>query len=194
MLAVLPFAVPLYRRKRAQGAHENAKMVRSKSILESDIIEYIQGISILKATNQVGKNAKNLRRGIIQVRDRQRSSVWGTTFYLVMADMLILLSLILITILGSIWVGQGTMSIAAISALLIIVSRLIELLSMFMAISGVLDVMDSGFARIKTILNTAPLKVVEAKQKISSNEIEFQNVDFTYLDQDEKTLNKMTFE
>jgi ATP-binding cassette subfamily B protein len=123
LMIILPLAIPLYRRKRKSGFHERTEMAKANSALESDIIEYIQGLPVLRATNQTGKNAKRLHEGIINVRDLQRSSNWSTIINLVMADMLILFALIMIAVLGSIWVGNGTMSIAAIAALLVIVSR-----------------------------------------------------------------------
>ena len=192
LMIIMPLAIPLYRRKRKSGFHERTEMTRANSALESDIIEYIQGIPVLRAMNQTGKNAKRLHEGIISVRDLQRSSNWGTITNLVMADMLILFALILIAVLGSIWVGNGTMSIATIAALLVIVSRLMEPLSLFLAVTSAMDIMNASFARVKTIMNTQPLKVGNPQSKAQSFEIVFNNVEFTYHDQEEKALKECT--
>ena len=192
MMLLLPLAVPLYRRKRRSGIREKTEMTRADSALESDIIEYIQGLHVLRATNQTGKNAKRLREGIVNVRDLQRASVWGMTFNLVVVDMLILAAMIVIAILGSIWVGNGTMSIAAVAALLVIVSRLMEPLSLFLAVTTVLDIMNAGFARVKAVLKTPPLDVTEPALETKSFEIEFDDVGFTYLNQDAPAMKSMT--
>lgn len=192
LMVIMPLVMPLYRRKRKSSAQEKTEMTLANSALESDIIEYIQGLPVLRTTNQTGKNAKRLYNGIINVRDLQRSSIWGTIVDMVMADMLILFALILIAILGSIWVGNGTMSIAAIAALLVIVSRLMEPLSLFLAITSALDIMNAGFARVKAVMKTPPLEVVSPQSKAQSFEIVFNNVAFTYHGQAEKALNKCT--
>jgi len=193
LLLIMPLAIPLYRKKRKSGAHEKTEMTKANSVLESDIIEYIQGLPVLRATNQTGKNAKHLHEGIIHVRDLQRASMWGTIVNLVMGDMLILFALIMIAMWGSIWVGNGTMNIAVIAALLVIVSRLMEPLSLFLATTSVLDIMNAGFARVKEILKIQPLEVISPQGKANNFEILFSNVDFTYHGQEEKTLKKCTF-
>jgi ATP-binding cassette subfamily B protein IrtB len=192
LMIIMPLAIPLYRRKRKSGFHERTEMTRANSALESDIIEYIQGLPVLRATNQTGKNAKHLYNGIINVRDLQRSSNWGTITNLVMADMLILFALIMIAVMGSIWVGNGTMNIATIAALLVIVSRLMEPLSLFLAVTSAMDIMNAGFARVKTIMNTQPLEVVSPQRKAQSFEIVFNNVEFTYQGQKKKALKECT--
>jgi ATP-binding cassette subfamily B protein len=85
------------------------------------------------------------------------------------------------------------MSIAALSAMLVIVSRLMEPLSLFLAITNVLDIMNAGFARVKNIMKTPPLKVASPQGKAQSFEVVFNNVDFTYHGQEEKALTKCTF-
>ena len=192
LMIIMPLSIPLYRRKRKSGIHEKTEIAHANSALESDIIEYIQGLPVLRTTNQTGKNANRLYSGIINVRDLQRSSIWGNIINMVMADMLILFALVVIAISGSIWVGNGTMSIAAIAALLVIVSRLMEPLSLFLAITSALDIMNAGFARVKTVMKTPPLEVVNPQSKAQSFEIVFNNVEFTYHGQTEKALNKCT--
>ena len=193
MLAIMLLAIPLYRQKRSSGIHDKTELARANSALESDIIEYIQGLPVLRATNRTGKNAKRLHEGILTVRNLQRSSLWGMTFNLIMADMLIVFALITIAILGSIWVGNETMSIPAVAALLVIVSRLMEPLSLFLAITSVLDIMNAGFARVKSILTTSPLEVMPPRRNPDSFEIDFNEVAFGYSAQEEKTLKKCSF-
>ncbi|WP_321419056.1 ABC transporter transmembrane domain-containing protein [uncultured Desulfobacter sp.] len=192
LMIIMPLAIPLYRRKRKSGIREKTKKVQANSALESDIIEYIQGLAVLRTTNQTGKKAQRLYKGIINVRDLQRSSIWGTMVNMVMADMLILFALIVIAILGCFWVGNGTMGIAAIASLLVIISRLMEPLSLFLAVTSVVDTMSAGFTRVKTILEKSPLKVVSPQSKAKGFEIVFNNVEFTYHGQREKALKKCT--
>jgi ATP-binding cassette, subfamily B, bacterial IrtB/YbtQ len=193
MLIILPLAIPLYRRKRSSGNRERKDLARANSELESDIVEYIQGLPVLRATNQTGRNARRLHEGVIKVRDLQRGAVWKTTLNLVMSDMLIVFALIMIAVLGSIWVGNGTMNVAVVAALLVIVSRLMEPMSLFLAVTQALDLMNAGFSRVKAILETLPLEVVSPESTAESFEIFFNGVDFAYHGQDEKALKRCSF-
>ena len=192
LMIIMPLGIPLYRRKRKSTIHEKTTLTHAGSALESDIIEYIQGLAVLRTTNQTGKNAKRLHACILHARDVQRDFIWGTIANLVMGNMLVLLTLIVTAVSGSIWIGNGTMSIAVIAALLVIVSRLMEPLSLFLAVTGVMDIMDAGFARVKTIMKTQPLKVASPQSKPKSFEIRFDNVEFTYNGQKEKALKNCT--
>lgn len=194
LMIILPLTVPLYRLKRTSGSREKIEMTRANSELESDIVEYIQGLPVLRATNQTGKNAKRLHEGVVKVRDFQRKSVWKTTLTLVMTDMLIVFALIMVALLGSIWVGNSSMSVAAVASILVIVSRLIEPLSLFLAVTSALDIMNAGFSRVKSILETAPLEVVSPLEAAESFEIVFENVDFAYHGQKEKALKECSIE
>ncbi len=193
LLVIMPLAIPLYHRKRKSGIQEKTAATHANSALESEIIEYIQGIAVLRATNQTGKNAKRLQEDILHVRDVQRASLWGNIINLVMGDMLILFALITAAIGGSIWVGNGTMNIAVLAAVLVMVSRLMEPLSLFLAATSVLDIMNAGFDRVQAILNTQPLEVKSPQGRADRFDIRFNHVDFTYGGQKETSLTDCTF-
>ncbi|UZJ36937.1 ABC transporter ATP-binding protein [Prosthecochloris sp. SCSIO W1103] len=188
VMVMMPLAMPLYKRKRQSGMAEKTDMGRANAALESNIIEYIQGLAVLRATNQTGTNAKRLYEGIIHVRDLQKSKVFKTNILMLMLDALILVTLIVIGFLGSLWVGNATMSVAAVAAVLVMVSRLMEPLSIFLAITAVMDIMSASFKRVKEVLAVAPLDVDELQVGISSYDVEFKSVDFRYHGQEEEAL------
>ena len=194
MLIMMPLAIPLYKKKRRGGIFEKTGLATANASLESDIIEYIQGLPVLRATNQTGLNASRLYEGILKVRDFQKSRVWNTTVLLLLTDMLILAALIIVGILGALWVGDASMSIAAIASMLVMVSRLMEPMSLFLAITNVLDIMSSSFRRLKEVLNIKPLDVHKPEMKAGSYEIIFNSVDFRYHSSNEKVLDGISVE
>lgn len=193
MMLIMPLAIPLYRRKRRSAVSEKTQLTEAHSSLESDIIEYIQGLPVLRANNQTGVNAKRLYDGIVHVRDLQTDSVWGTIALLLVTDLLILASLVVIAVLGTIWVGDATMSIAALAALLVMVSRLMEPLTLFLGLTSVIEIMSAGFVRVKEIMDIKPLEVAVPEARAQGFDIEFDNVDFRYADQEKKALKSMSF-
>ncbi|MBF0587255.1 ABC transporter ATP-binding protein [Prosthecochloris sp. N3] len=188
VMVMMPLAIPLYKRKRQSGMAEKSDMGRANAALESNIIEYIQGLAVLRATNQTGANAKRLYEGIIHVRDLQKSTIVKTTTLMLVLDALILVTLIVIGFLGSLWVGDATMSVAAVAAVLVMVSRLMEPMSIFLAITAVMDIMAASFKRVKEVLAVAPLDVEEPQAEISSYDVEFRSVDFRYHGQEDMAL------
>lgn len=192
MMVAMPLAIPLYHRKRRSSDHDRREMGQANAALESDIIEYVQGLPVLRATNQTGPNAARLQTAITKVQDLQRAAQWGASLNMILVDMLIVAMLITIAILGGFWVGQGTMSVAAVASVLIIVSRLLEPMSLFLALTQALDILNTSFARVKSILETPPLEVMEPERKPQSFEIEFQNVRFCYRGQDDAALENLS--
>ncbi len=188
VMFMMPLAIPLYRKKRQSSMTEKTDMAAGNAALESDIIEYVQGLPVLRITNQTGTNAKRLNDGIIKVRDLQKAGIWKTISLTLMQDALILGTLIVIGVLGSLWVGNTTMGIAAVAAILVMISRLMEPLSIFLALSGILDIMTSSFKRVKNVLSIPPLEIINPRAEISSFEVEFESVDFTYHGQEEQAL------
>ena len=188
MTVMMPLAIPLYKKKRRSGIAEKTGLTEANAKLESDIIEYIQGLPVLRATNQTGANAGRLNEGIIEVRDLQKSTVWKSTTLSLLLDMLLLAVLIVIGVLGALWVGNASMSIAAIAAMLVMVSRLMEPMSLFLAITAVFDIMSSSFRRLKEVLEIIPLRVHEPMARANSFEVTLDSVDFSYLGCEEKTL------
>ena len=194
MMAMLLLIIPLYRKKRRSGYEEKSGMGKVNAELESDIIEYIQGLPVLRATNQTGVNAKRLNEGIMTVYDWQKSRVWGSSVLMLASDMFILALLIVIGITGSFWVGTASMSIAAVASILLMVSRMIEPMSLFLAITAVLDIMSSSFRRVKEIQNIQPLKVHKPEREAERYSLSLESVDFCYHGQDQKALNNISIE
>ena len=192
MMLAMPLAIPLYHRKRRSGSRGKSELARANAALESDIIEYVQGLPVLRTTNQTGVNAERLQQGIRQVRDLQRSAQWGSSLNMILVDMLIVALLVVLAILGSFWVGNGSMSVATVAAVLVIVSRLLEPMALFLGVTQALDILSSSFARIRAILETSPLQAAEPRGEPQSFEIEFDQVDFTYQGQQEAALDKLS--
>ncbi len=192
VLAIMPLSIPLYRRKRLAGMRESTELSQANAALESEIIEYVQGLPVLRATNQTGTNAARLQAGIINVRDLQRASRWGTSINLILVDMLIVAMLVAIALFGSLWVGQGTISVAAVAAILIIVSRLMEPMALFLALTQALDILNSSFTRVRSLLETVPLEVIDPKSVPQSFEIAFKQLSFSYARQKEAALSELS--
>ena len=185
LLVMMLLIVPLYIVKRRMTVLEKSGLGQAHAELESDIIEYVQGLPVLRATNQTGLNAKRLQHGILHVHAVQRATFWPTLFLLLLSDMLILAALVVIAMLGSLWVNDASLTIAAVAAILIMVSRLMEPMSLFLAVTVVLDIMSSSFRRVKELLDIPPLATHQPVATAQQFDIQLEGVDFRYQDQDQ---------
>lgn len=101
--------------------------------------------------------------------------------------------LLVLVFLGGMWVEEGSLALITLAALLVVVSRLTEPLTLFLGVIPVFDTMDSAFNRIKTVLDIKSLKTFEPKQKAKSFDIEFENVFYSYDKDETYSLKNISF-
>jgi ATP-binding cassette subfamily B protein len=193
MLAMLPLALPLYSWKRKSSNEEKSEFNYANGILESDFVEYIQGLPVLKAVNKVGVNAQKLQNSIAYVKEVQQDGLYKGQIPFVLMGVLIEVTLLAIVFIGAFFVLDHTLSFITLAAAIIVISRLAEPLSIFLGVVSVFDLMDSAFRRIKAILEIKPLKVQEPLEVIKTYDIEFENVSFSYHNQSTYALKNISF-
>lgn len=193
MLAMLPLALPLYSWKRKGSHEEKSEYNQANGILESDFVEYIQGLPVLKAVNKVGVNAQKLQDSIAYVKEVQKQGLYKGQIPFVLMGVLIEVTLLAIVFIGAFFVLDNTLSFITLAAAVIVVSRLAEPLSIFLGVVSVFDLMDSAFKRIKSIFSTEPLKIYEPKNKANDFDITFEKVSFSYQNQPTKALQNVSF-
>lgn len=174
--------IPVYREKRKQGILEKTEISNANANLESQLIEYAQGISVLRSVGIVGSRAQNLQAAIdksrqAQIRGMKTSALPNT----IMDISLALTSLIILAL------GFKTENIAAIAALLVILARLNESISMLLSITSMFDNMSAALKKVKEIMHIKELQ--EGNKKPRNYEIEFKHTKFSYEDRTELALN-----
>lgn len=193
MLILFPLAIPLYAWKRKVAIEEKTQFATENASLEAGFIEYIQGLPVLRAVNQVGTNAQNLQSSIKNVKDIQKQGLYKGQLPFVLMGILIEFTLLAILFIGVWFIKDNTLSLVTLGSSIIIVARLTEPLSLLLGVVPMFDLMDSSFRKIKSILEVKPLMIYKPMQKTNNFDIEFKNVDFTYLNQDKKAINNISF-
>ncbi|RXJ94841.1 ABC transporter ATP-binding protein/permease [Malaciobacter molluscorum] len=191
LIIALPLAIPIYRWSRTQTKWDKTQGVKAHAVLEADTIEYIQGLPILKALNQVGDNAKTLQDSINKLNIIQKKGVYGSTFPMIVMNTLIEFTFLLVLSLGSIWISRGELNAGELLALLIILNRLSEPLSLFLGLTSMFDLMEASFKNIKEILNIKDFKIHKPASYPQNFNINFKNVSFCYENNNKKTLNNL---
>ncbi len=191
LLIALPIAVPVYKWSRKKTKWDKTQGAKAHATLEADTVEYIQGLPVLRAVNQVGENAQNLQKSIGILREVQKKGLYASTLPMIIMNTLVEFVFLFVLALGSLWIANEEFTIGALLALLIILGRLSEPLANFLAVSGVLDIMEASFKHIKKLLDTKEFSIKEPKQKPTKFDIKFENVDFAYEGTNQKALKNL---
>lgn len=193
MLLMLPVAVPLYKLRRRLAIEEKSEFIAANANLESQIIEYIQGIGVLRSIDKTGENAANLRESIAAVRQIQLKAMRlaGAPTLAMGSIAVVLMNLCLF--LGVYLHGTGELNLGVVAAVIVILSRLIEPFSVFLSVASIFDLIDAGFSKVKEILSLKDLQIAEPNLTPKDFSVEFENVSFTYENGSRPALESVNF-
>ena len=192
MAIIFPLGLPIYRWIRRITGIEMRESTEAHAQTASEIVEYTQGLPVLRSVNQVGAQAQRLQKMLAHLRAVQvRGNLRGTWPALFMASV-VEIGILTVLALSAWFVLGGTLDIAVLAALLVIAVRFSEPLAILANITAVYDYMEAGLERIESLLAVPSLPVESSPQQITRFDITFKNVTFGYGD-DNATLNDISF-
>ncbi|MEM8986980.1 MAG: ABC transporter ATP-binding protein [Pseudomonadota bacterium] len=194
MLAIFPMAVPVYRIIRAAAARENRISLAAHADAASHIVEYTQGLSVLRATRQVGQQSERLQASLARLRDAQAAGTKLGTLPSILMSALVQMGILAITALAIAFVLGDTLSVAAVLALIVVAVRFSEPLALFANMSSMFDFMEAAIDRISELLAVAPLPQAPGEGSAAGAHVAFENVTFAYDQSDEPVLRDVTLE
>ncbi|MEM7533208.1 MAG: ABC transporter ATP-binding protein, partial [Chloroflexota bacterium] len=185
MLIIFPLAIPLYQRIRQVAARENRVSSQAHAVVTANLVEYAQGLPVLRATRQVGKQSVRLQQSLADLRHKQTvATSWGTVPNISISA-IVQIGLLLVTTLGVYFVLGGSLNAAILFALLAITVRFAEPLSIFASLATMFDFMETGLERIDAMMAVKPMPVTQPAQSLTEFDITFEQVDFAYAPEDE---------
>ncbi len=193
MVVLFPLAIPLYDRIRNTNVAEKSAFNRANADLEAGFIEYIQGLPVLRAANRTGANEEKLQDAIKKARSTQVSGLYRTQIPYFLMGILIQAVLLLLLFFGAGFVLEDTLTLVTLAACITVVVRLVEPLSLFVAVINLFETTDIALGRINEVLEIEPLAVHEPADNSVGHDIRFDGVDFTYEGQSEKTIKNLSF-
>lgn len=193
MLLILPLGIPVYRWKRRSSAEEKKDVSDAHAAAESDIVEYTQGLFVLRSVNQTGKRSERLQKSFKILRDVQKKGQTKGVLPSVVIAALVQAALLAVTAAGLYFIAGGTLTLPVLAALLVIMSRFIEPLEIFASVASVIDIMNTAFQKIKAVLAVEELNVTAAEKEPSGSSVDFEDVEFAYSGESTKALNGVSF-
>lgn len=193
MLLLLPLAMPVYRRRRGNAGQKMRVLAEAHARTAADLIEYAQGLPVLRATGQTGVRAERLRRSLDHLRAVQEKAQLRDVKIGLLASSVVQIGLVLVMILGVWFILAGTLEVAALTALLVVVARFAEPLAITFNLADAFDYMEAGFEQIEQLLAVPPLPVPTPSKTSQNFDIRFEQVGFSYADTPDLVLNDITF-
>lgn len=180
LLLVFPVLVPLYRWRRPAFAKGLRKLEQAHAQTYGDVVEYVQGLPVLRASGQAGDKAVWLQESFgkleaLQVMGQRKGA--GPN---VMIASVFELGLLLVLAAGIHWLMVGTLAPAILVAVLILLARFAEPLTSFMQLVGVMEMIEAALERIERLLAEQPLPITTPVQKPESYDICFEETTFAY--------------
>ncbi len=193
MLVLLALAMPVYHRRRRNAGEKMRTLAEAHARTSADLIEYAQGLPVLRATGQTGVRAERLRQSLDHLRLTQEKAQLRDVKISLLASSVVQIGLVLVMILGVWFILTGSLDPAALTALLVVVARFAEPLAITFHLSDAFDFMEAGFEQVEQLMAIPPLPAPIQPGIPQSFDIRFENVGFRYTDNPEQILTNVGF-
>jgi len=188
LLLVFPLLIPLYRWRRPAFGRGMRMLAEANERTSSDILEYAQGLPVLRAACCVGARAESLQASFRHLENIQTiGQKKGAKPNLILATVMEL-AVLLVVFAGTLFVAQGTLDVAILAALMVIVVRFGEPLATFVLYAKVIDLIEAALGKINTLLNISPLPQQTPAEVPQTFDVVFEGVSFGYARADKATL------
>ena len=190
-VAIFPVAAPFYFWNRKVFTKHMSKRSDSLAKVNSEIIEYIQGIDVLKAFKQTDKQFGKFNDTLQQFKEINIRLVLKGDVPLTFARAVLDMGLGLILLSATFFIFNGTISLAVFLIFLIMGLRIYEPVKLLFPALVLLKLAEPALYKIKDILDTDPLPQPEDGHTSKSFDVQFKDVSFSY--EDEKVLEDVSF-
>lgn len=178
----VPFAALFVRRiQRVSGAGLR-ETDEADAAAANRIVEYVQGLPVLRATGQVGASSRRLVETLERQNEAMSAMQNRLTWPGLLASSIVQLCLVAMVSVGAALVLDLNISAALLVAVVVAAVRFAEPLSNVASMSSLFEVTDSALERIGDVLSTDPLPVRDPEARITRHDLAFDDVQFAYAD------------
>ncbi|MBW7902527.1 MAG: ABC transporter ATP-binding protein [Rhodocyclaceae bacterium] len=193
LLLVFPAIVPLYRWRRPAYGRGMRALAQAHQRTSADILEYVQGLPVLRAACQTGEKAERLRAGFAHLEHIQTLGHRKGARPNLVVTSVVELGLLLMLAAGVAWAVAGTLDPAILAAVFVIVVRFAEPLATFVMYTAILELIETALENIETLLAVPALPVAEpAAGRPAAHDVEFDDVRFRYAQADAPSIKEFS--
>ncbi|MFP9229686.1 ABC transporter ATP-binding protein [Pectobacterium cacticida] len=191
LLLLFPIIALLYRWRRPAFAHTMQALAEANQQTSADIVEYVQGLAVLRTSCQQAERTSALRQRFQHLQQIQTSSHRRGAKPGAVVASVVELGLQGVLILGISGVVVGAWDAAIVAAMMVIVVRFSEPLATFVSYTAVLELIETALRRIDDLLAIEPLPLHQPAAVPTTYAITFEQVSFHYVDEAEPVLDEI---
>ncbi|MFJ5439378.1 ABC transporter ATP-binding protein [Pectobacterium brasiliense] len=191
LLLIFPAIALLYRWRRPAFAHTMQALAEANHQTSADIVEYVQGLAILRTSCQQAERTSLLRQRFQHLQQIQTSAHRSGAKPGAVVASVVELGLQGVLILGISGVVVGAWDIAIVAAMMVIVVRFSEPLATFVSYMAVLELINTALHRIDDLLAIEPLPVHRPVDVPMTHAVTFEQVSFRYANEAEAVLDSV---
>lgn len=192
LLLLFPSLIPLYRWLAPKFTRGIDEYVKAHHVMNANIVEYIQGIEIIRSSGCVGSKAEQLQRSFEHIEQLQTQGQKSGAKPNVLISSIFELGLFGVFVSGLYFVHHGWSQLPIIAALLVIVMRYAEPLASFVGYTKVIHLIEASLLRIEALLEIEALPQQPAELP-TRFDIALENVSFRYHDSKSNELDNISF-
>ena len=177
LLISFPLIVPIQHGTQPLMARAKARLARANASLNAELLEYSQGLPVLKAANSAGTRLPRLQQAIGAVKTIQRDALLAEALPNALLGSAVWL---LILLAGMVWLTGGSLDAWLLAALMVACIRFAEPLGQILSMSSIYSMVQQGYARLQELLAVAPLERVGEAAAPTRHDISFENVHYHY--------------
>ncbi|MEO1069308.1 MAG: ABC transporter ATP-binding protein, partial [Cyanobacteria bacterium J06638_6] len=183
LLIAFPLTVPIYRAMRSLVQDSLREVAAADAETASRVVEYVQGLPVLRAAQQVGTRSQRLQAALDHQRTIQAKEQRLASLPLITMATLVEVGIIVVIGVGVLLILHSSLSVAALMALAVIAMRFTEPLTQLIGLFSILDLMEIALERIEAVMDILPLPVHSPPSHPTQFDITFDQVSFRYEDQ-----------
>jgi ATP-binding cassette subfamily B protein len=179
-LAGLPLALLIFASSQKLVKRLTQYQKRSQIEANSRIIEYIQGLGVIKAFSQTGTRFRKLQEALKDYKQANLALVRELTIPAVAFAGILDLGFVIILLVGIYGLLGGQLDVSTFLLFLVLGLRFYAPIHDLLELSAMMRQMDAALERVTNVLNTKLLPEPSEEQQIRRFDIEFRNVSFSY--------------
>lgn len=167
-------------RQNAGLARNQREVGRADAETADRIVEYVQGLPVLKAAGQVGERSERLARALDVQGRALRRSIEEVTMSLTGAAVGANLAVAGIVAVATVLALGAELSAPGVAAIVVAAAGLAEPLTRAAQLTSVFEASEAAMERIDQVFAIQPLPSAADPQRIEGHEIRFEDVTFAY--------------
>ncbi|MEM9218555.1 MAG: ABC transporter ATP-binding protein [Cyanobacteria bacterium P01_F01_bin.150] len=191
ILVGLPLSVPIF--LWSDRLYKQCNSLKQKALVEvnSRIIEYVQGISVVRAFNQTGARFNKLENALENYRKTNIDEVVKLVAPTMIFSGVLELGACLILLVGPYVLFGGQVTLPILIYFLVLSLAIYAPFQSMADLIAQIRTMQTALGRVEGVLKTQPLQEPHVGKSLNRFDIEFRNVSFQY--EDRKVLHDVSF-